>query len=81
MYRIREFYDNYTTPNNKRNYKIHCIKYEDIFDKQDELSKLLEVGKLNLVNESKRKITNNKIDEIYSELIDIMNQNSFIMTN
>lgn len=45
LYKIREFYDNYVKPNEKRNYKIYCVKYEDIFSKQDELSKLLNIGK------------------------------------
>jgi len=79
LYKIREFYDNYTKPNKKRNYKIYCVKYEDIFNKQDELSKLLEIGKLNLVNESTRKNSNEKLDNIYADLIDEMNKNNFII--
>lgn len=79
LYKIREFYENYTKPNEKRNYKIYCVKYEDIFEKQDELSKLLGVGKLNLVNKSKRKKTHKEIDEIYCDLIDEMKNNKFIM--
>ena len=49
-------------PNKNRNYKIYCVKYEDIFDKQDELSSLLGVGKLNMVNKSKGEIAYNVID-------------------
>ena len=45
------------------------IKYEDIFDKQDELSKLLGIGKLNIVNKSSRKNSNKELDTIYSDLI------------
>lgn len=78
LYKIREFYDNYTKPNEKRNYKIYCVKYEDIFDKQDELSKLLGIGKLNMVNKSSRKNSNKKLDNIYSDLIAEMNKNEFI---
>lgn len=78
LYKIREFYDNYTKPNEKRNYKIYCIKYEDIFDKQDELSKLLEIGKLNIVNKSNRKNSNKELDNIYSDLIAEMDKNKFI---
>ena len=55
LYKIREFHNNYTKPNEKRNYKIYCVKYEDIFDKQDELSKLLGIGKLNIVYKSSKK--------------------------
>jgi hypothetical protein len=73
LHKIREFYDNYTTPNKKRNYKIYCVKYEDIFDKQDELSELLGIGKLNLVNQSTRTTGEHRLDEIYADLIDIIN--------
>jgi CRISPR/Cas system CSM-associated protein Csm2 small subunit len=79
LYKIREFYENYTKPNKERNYKIYCIKYEDIFDKQDEISNLLGIGKLNLVNRSLRKDSNEELDRIYADLIDEMNKNDFIM--
>lgn len=79
LYKIREFYDNYIKLNKKRNYKIYCIKYEDIFTKQDELSHLLGVGKLNLVNKSVRNNSNEKLNEIYADLIDKMNKNNFII--
>lgn len=79
LYKIKEFYDNYTKPNEKRNYKIYCIKYEDMFDKQDELSKLLGIGKLNMVNKSYRKNSIKELDNIYSDLIDEMNKNKFII--
>lgn len=81
LYKIREFYDNYTIPNAERNYKIYSVKYEDIFDRQDELSKVLGVGNLNLVNKSTRETTNERLSEVYKELIDIMKENEFIMIN
>ena len=89
LYKIREFYDNYTKPNEKRNYKIYCVKYEDIFDKQDELSKLLGIGKLNLVNKSSAEDNINKspkkeikeLNNIYRDLIEEMNKNEFIIIN
>jgi len=79
LYKIREFYDNYIKPNEKRNYKIYCVKYEDIFDKQDELSNLLNIGKLNIVNKSTRKNSNENLDKIYNDIIDEMNKNNFII--
>jgi len=79
LYKIGEFYDNYTKPNVKRNYKIYCVKYEDIFNKQDKLCDLLGIGKLNLVNTSKRKNSDIKLENIYATLIDEMNKNDFIM--
>ena len=81
LYKIREFYDNYTKPNEKRNYKIYCVKYEDIFDKQDELSKLLGIGKLNIVHNSSRKNSDKELENIYSDLIVEMNKNEFIIIN
>ena len=78
LYKIREFYDNYTKPTEKINYKIYCVKYEDIFDKQDELSKLRGIWKLNIVNKSSRK-NNKELDNIYSDLIDEMDKNDFII--
>lgn len=81
LYKIKDFYDNYTKTNKNRNYKIYCIKYEDIFDKQDELSNLLKIGKLNLVDKSSRKISIKKLDNIYSDLINEMNKNDFITIN
>jgi hypothetical protein len=80
LYKIKEFYNNYTTPNDKRNYKIIAVKYEDLFDKQDELSELLGIDKLNLVNKSTRKNTRPKLNKIYKDLIETMNKNPFIMT-
>jgi len=81
LYGIREFYDNYTKYNENRNYKIFSVKYEEIFDKQDELCKMLGIDKLNLVNLSTRTKSDTRLDEIYADLIDIMNKNPFIMIN
>ena len=79
LYKIREFYDNYTKPNEKRNYKIYCVKYEDIFDKHGELSELLGIGELDIVDKSSRENSNKELDNIYSDLIAEMNKNEFIM--
>lgn len=79
LYKIREFYDNYIKPNEKRNYKIYCVKYEDIFNKQDQLSNLLGIGKLNLINTSSRNNSDKDLDKIYTDLIDEMDKNNFII--
>lgn len=79
LYKIREFYNNYIKPNENRNYKIYCVKYEDIFNRQDELSNLLGIGKLNIINTSTRTESNNELHIIYSDLIDEMNKNDFII--
>ena len=51
----------------------------EIFDKQDELSNLLGIGKLNMVNQSIRKNSNKELDKIYADLIEEMNKNNFII--
>ena len=70
----------------KRNYKIHCVKYEDIFKKQDELSELLGISGLGLVRkernyENKIEAEHRKVlEDIYGDLINEMNNNPFIFT-
>ena len=85
LYGINNFYNNYMKKNKNRNYKLICVKYEDIFDKQDELSNLLGIGKLNLVNKSKNKqISDTKyaqLNTIYDDLIEEMNKNDSIIVN
>jgi len=83
-YKIGEFHDNYTTPNPRRNYRIHCVKYEDLFEKQAELSELLGIGALQLVkkesNYSKYSQLVNVMEFIYKDVIDKMNAREFIFT-
>jgi len=85
LYGIEEFYNNYTTFNNKRNYKIYSIKYEDIFEKQTALSRLFNIGPLNLVKmESNRTYNTEEVNQlklIYKNLLETQNNNSFIMVN
>jgi hypothetical protein len=42
LYGIEEFFDNYTKKNN-RNYKIYCIKYEEIWNNMKILNKTLNI--------------------------------------
>ena len=42
LYGIENFFDNYTNPS-KRNYKIYCLKYEDLFQKIGELNNVLHL--------------------------------------
>jgi len=43
LYGIENFFDNYTTHNIKRNYKIYCIKYEDLFSNIEDLNRVLNI--------------------------------------
>ena len=65
---------------------MYCVKYEDIFNKQDELSKTLNIGELNLEKkETKREDMMHKyydgLYKVYKDLIEIMNNNDFIIIN
>lgn len=81
LYGITEFYNNYTIPKD-RNYPIYCVKYEEIFEKQNELSHILGIGPLNLVSNPKRRDYNkevyNKLYTVYLDLIKKMDKNKFI---
>jgi len=72
---LLEFYNNYTQRNSNRNYKIYSVKYEDIFEKQDELSELLEIDQLNLVKKETNRTRNNAnnqietLNKVYKDLI------------
>ena len=86
LYGVHEFYNNYTINNKEKNYKIYCVKYEDIFEKQNELSEILNIGPLNLIKrETKYEELENKyhkkLNEIYKDLINTMNNNDFITIN
>ena len=78
LYKIREFYNNYTNQNKNRNYNIYCIKYEEIFTKQNELSNVLGIGELDVIDNSSRRESNKHLDKIYADLIDDMNNKNFI---
>jgi hypothetical protein len=86
VYGITNFYDNYTQPNKNRNYKIYCVKYEDIFEKKSELSKTLGIGNLNFTKkETDRTVDfkkySDKLGKIYENLITTMNNNDFLFIN
>ena len=85
LYGIHEFYNNYTQPNEKRNYKIISVKYEEIFDKQDELSEMLGIGPLNLVKKESNPVVYDEqtqtLNKIYKDLTNAMDKNDFIMIN
>lgn len=88
LYKIEEFYNNYITKNPERNYKIICIKYEELFDikNQLKLSKILEIDNLNLIkkesnNNDIKKLYYDKLYSVYKNLIDKMNDNEFLFIN
>lgn len=80
LYRISEFYNNYLKKDVIRNYKIYCVKYEELFEKQEELEEILGIGKLNLVKRETGRSYNyeKELKELYKELIEDMENNNFL---
>ena len=82
MYGIQEFYSNYTQNKDGRNYKIYAVKYEELFEKHDELSKILQIGPLTLTKNETMRQKDKKdlqiLEEIYKETIQEMSRNDFI---
>lgn len=79
LFGLNDFHHNYTQPSN-RNYKIYCVKYEDLFDQHHTLSKALGIGPLNIVK-NEHPYTPEHIDtlnDIYQDLNNEMAKNNFI---
>lgn len=77
LFKLKEFHHNYIKPNKNRNYKILCIKFDELFTRQDEISEILGIGKLNIVNKSQR-LPDKDLTAIYAELIQEMNDTDSI---
>ena len=84
LYRITEFYNNYVNNKNKnKNYKIYCIKYEDLFENMHVLHNVLGLPpiKNKLIKREKVREEPDKdiLEYIYKDLLSEMKQNDFIM--
>ena len=84
LYRITEFYNNYVNNKNKnKNYKIYCIKYEDLFENMHVLHNVLGLPpiKNKLIKREKVREEPDKdiLEYIYKDLLNEMKQNDFIM--
>ena len=82
LYGIEEFFDNYTS-HKTRNYKIYCVKYEDLFNNIEELNKILELPNIKeyypILKETDRSdIYDRRLDVIYQPLRDKMDKMKFI---
>ena len=79
LYGIEEFFENYTTPNPRRNYKICCIRYEDFFENVEDFNLALGLPTNPNLFPRKRETSRNQpfkqeLEEIYSDLISKMNE-------
>jgi hypothetical protein len=82
LYGLEEFFDNYTIPK-KRNYVIHCIKYEKLFSNFELFNKVLNIPDINglhpIKKERQKKISFiNELSIIYKSLMIKMNKQAFI---
>jgi len=83
LFNIETFYNNYMEKKDK-NYKIYAIKYEELFDKIEELNKLFHINHDKKIKLEKRLETDkgekyiNELTNIYSNLISKINKNKFI---
>lgn len=77
LYGIEEFFDNYTTPNPNRNYKIYCVKYETLFKNMKSLNSVLGIPNMPRLYPRKREtqrrqLRKKELTKIYSNLISKM---------
>jgi hypothetical protein len=89
LYGIEDFFNNYTEKiEKKRNYKICCVKYEDLFNNITLLNKTLMIPNIKQLYPIKKETinhidnnnnnNNNELNNIYKNLIDKMNTRQFI---
>lgn len=85
LYNLETFYKNYMEKKDK-NYKIYAIKFEELFDKIEELDLLLGINQnkqIKFPDKTKRKDRGpeyiNDLTNVYQNLIDKMNKNKFII--
>jgi len=85
LYGIDEFYNNYTTPNLNRNYKIYAINYDKFFDNIKEINKILNLPDNTKIYPVKSERTKkydseiiDKLNIVYKDLNDKMQKMNFI---
>ena len=83
LYGIEEFFDNYVTKNIKRNYKVHCVKYEDFFDNISTFNKTFNLKDDKSLYPIKREREHKKseyitLKNIYQNLLNKMDKMKFI---
>jgi hypothetical protein len=85
LYGIEHFFDNYTTRNVKRNYKIYCIKYENLFANIEQLNRVLNIRNnrsiypVEVTREKPQLKDKETLENIYSNLKRKMERMPFIM--
>lgn len=90
LWGIQKFYRNYTTPNKKRNYKIHCLKYDTIFEniKNGNFNKYFGLPEIDEALKPKKKEKKREykpeevkiFNQIYHDLQEKMKANEWVFT-
>ena len=85
LYGIENFFDNYTSPRSQRNYKIYCVKYEDLFTNIDQLNSSLNIKcndksfyPVEMVRAKPKLEQTAVLEEIYANLKEKMRRMPFI---
>jgi len=83
LYKMEEFFDNYTTIVSDRNYDIYCIKYELFFNHIRFFNKIMNIPDINELYPIKYEKTRkyqyiNELKFIYKKLIKKMEKMTFI---
>ena len=83
LYGLEEFFDNYTTKEESRNYPIYCVKYEDFWNNLPEFNAKLGIpDNPNLYpvrkETNREQIHNQILYKIYNPLLKKMSKMSFI---
>lgn len=83
LYKIEEFFDNYTTISHKRNYNIYCVKYELFWNNISTFNKMLNIPDNAHLYPIKQERSHKfqfvaKLNIIYNSLLHKMNRMKFI---
>jgi len=78
LWQLNDFYNNYTKPDDERNYKIYCVNYEKFWDNIELFNSTMELPNIKSLypvrHESNHEYIHvDKLNEIYKLLIENMN--------
>ena len=83
LYKMEEFFDNYTLNISNKNYDIYCIKYEMFWNNISFFNKIMNIPDIKYlyptrIENKKKQVYVNELTSIYKNLINKMNHMAFI---
>lgn len=78
LWKLGDFFNNYTRPNNKRNYKIYCVNYDkfwdniSLFNSTLNLPDIKELYPIRKESGASHSVYRKELNQIYKQLIDKM---------